>query len=154
MFSSGFLKPRYVLLFEAGSRLLSLLSLLLSLCSHCFPLLIANKPVVGLKRTRAQQHQTFSMFMGKELNLKTTFFTSLKRQSFFYKMPVFVAHRLKSKLLSRSEKGRCITPIHAKTFKKVWMHALLVNNNLDTQDYSCIYLANSVRQRKNELTIY
>ena len=82
MFSSGFLKPRYVLLFEAGLRLLPLLSLLLSLCSHCFPLLIANKSVVGLKRTRAQQHQTFSMFMGKELNLKTTFFTSLQTSIF------------------------------------------------------------------------
>ena len=34
------------------------------------------------------------------------------------------------------------------------MHALLVKNNLDVEDYSCIYLANSVRQRKKELTIY
>ena len=34
------------------------------------------------------------------------------------------------------------------------MHALSVKNNLDVQDYSCIYLANSVRQRKKELTTY
>ena len=34
------------------------------------------------------------------------------------------------------------------------MHSLLVKTNLDAQDYSCIYLANSVRQRKKELIIY
>ena len=34
------------------------------------------------------------------------------------------------------------------------MHTLLLKNNLDVQDYSCIYFANSACQRKKELTIY
>ena len=34
------------------------------------------------------------------------------------------------------------------------MYALVVKNNLDVQDHSWIYLANLVRQRKKELTIY
>ena len=34
------------------------------------------------------------------------------------------------------------------------MYVLLVKNNLDVQDYSCIYFANSVRERKKELKIY
>ena len=34
------------------------------------------------------------------------------------------------------------------------MYALVVKNNLDVQDHSWIYLANLVRQRKIELTIY
>lgn len=44
--------------------------------------------------------------------------------------------------------------MNALTFGKVWVHAVLVKNNLDVQDYSFIYLANSVCQRKEELTIY
>ena len=34
------------------------------------------------------------------------------------------------------------------------MYVLLVKINLDVQDYSCIYLENSLRERKKELTIY
>ena len=34
------------------------------------------------------------------------------------------------------------------------MYILLVKNNLDVQDYSRIYFANSVRERKKEFTIY
>ena len=34
------------------------------------------------------------------------------------------------------------------------MHALLVKNKLDGQDYSSIYLVHSVRQRKKKLKIY
>ena len=41
-----------------------------------------------------------------------------------------------------------------KSFKQVWMHALLVKNKLDGQDYSSIYLVHSVRQRKKKLKIY
>ena len=44
--------------------------------------------------------------------------------------------------------------MNALTFGKVWVHTVLVKNNLDVQDYSFIYLANSVCQRKEELTIY
>ena len=72
-----------MLLFEACSRLLPLLSLQLLLCCYCFCLLVTSKPVVSLNRTRSQQRQTFLMFMGKELNLKTMFFTSLKTSVFW-----------------------------------------------------------------------
>ena len=41
-----------------------------------------------------------------------------------------------------------------KSFKQVWMYDLLVKHNFDGQDYSSIYLVNSVRQRKKKLKIY